>query len=298
METTPTTPTGRTRNSCVDVQPVILLHGLAGFVRLFGLAYFRGVVDDLRTRGVPAHSPKVHPTASIAHRANHLQTYLDENFGRDPVHLVGHSMGGLDARYLASPNGLNHGDRILTITTIGTPHRGSSIASFTWRAKMYRMAVIRPIPLRSLANVDDETRQFYRELRDCRWDGVHDVTPSYLQKEFNLRIIDHPSVRYFSFAGKMGGCGGAPLWLPLVPQWLFLRAVEGPNDGLVAVESCKWGTFLGTLPASHVDLVGHLYPRTRIPFDRLKFYRDLVAGLERFENGEEMTTSLPPRTAR
>ena len=271
------------------MQPVVFLHGLGGFVRLFGLAYYRDVVDDLRSRGVPAFTPRVHPTASVKYRAQQLQTYLEERFGRDPVHLVGHSMGGLDARYLASPNGLNQGDRILTITTIGTPHRGSCIASLTWRTKTYRMVVVRPVPLRSLMNVDDETRQFYRDVRDGSWEGVRDVTPSYLREEFNPRIIDHPSVHYFSFAGKMGGRGGAPIWLPFALQWLLLRVVEGPNDGLAAVESCRWGTFLGTLPASHVDLVGHLYPRKGIAFNRLQFYRDLVARLDRWEKGEHMT---------
>ena len=271
------------------MQPIIFLHGLAGFVRLFGKAYFRDILEDLRSRGVPAFAPRVHPTASVAYRAQQLHNYLEENHGRDPVHLVAHSMGGLDARYLASPNGLNQGDRILTITTIGTPHRGSSVASFAWRTKTYRMAIVRPIPSRVLANVDDETREFYEDLRDGLWDGVHDLMPSCVKQEFNPRIIDHPSVRYFSFAGKMGGRGGAPLWWPLLLQWFHLRIVEGPNDGLVAVESSKWGTFLGTLPASHVDLVGHLYPRTGIPFDRLQFYRDLAARLDRWEKGEQVT---------
>lgn len=32
---------------------------------------------------------------------------------------------------------------------------------------------------------------------------------------------------------------------------------EGPNDGLVSVESAKWGTYLGTLTdVNHLDLVG------------------------------------------
>lgn len=270
------------------MQPVIFLHGLAGFVRLLGHCYYRDIVDDLRSRGVPAFTPRVHPTASIAYRAQQLQKYLEDNFGREPVHLVGHSMGGLDARYLASPNGINQGDRILTVTTIGTPHRGSRLATLAWRTKIYRLTVVRPIPSRALASLDDETRQFYEDLRDTRWEGVRDVTPSYLEKEFNPRIIDHPSVRYYSFAGKMGGRGGAPLWLPLASQWLFLRLTEGPNDGLVAVQSCKWGRYLGTLPASHVDQVGHLYPRSDIPFDRLRFYRNLVTGLERLEKHEEI----------
>ena len=42
--------------------------------------------------------------------------------------VIGHSMGGLDARYAASPAGLNQGHRIHTITTLSTPHHGAYMA--------------------------------------------------------------------------------------------------------------------------------------------------------------------------
>ncbi|MFH1742208.1 MAG: alpha/beta fold hydrolase [bacterium] len=278
---------------CADVQPILLLHGLAGFVRLFGLDYFNGIVEDLLSHGVEAHTPRVHPTASIAFRARQILDYIEEHFGREPVHLIGHSMGGLDARYLASPNGLNQGDRILTVTTIGTPHQGSAIASLVLRTGMNRTFVAKPLSDIALKDTDDETRRFYEEVRDSRWEGLTELRPSSIKREFNPRILDHPAVRYFSFAGKMGGKGGAPIWLPLALQWAFLGMVEGPNDGLVAVKSCTWGNFLGVLPASHQDLIGHLSPRTGIPFDRFQFYRDLAHRLERVEKGEETDLTSP-----
>ena len=37
----------------------------------------------------------------------------------------------------------------------------------------------------------------------------------------------------------------------------IIAAQEGPNDGLVSVQSAQWGTYLGTLRnANHLDLVG------------------------------------------
>ena len=59
------------------------------------------------------------------------------------VNLIGHSMGGLDARVLISPNtagstssadprdqifGMDYGDKIATLTTVATPHWGSPLA--------------------------------------------------------------------------------------------------------------------------------------------------------------------------
>ena len=45
----------------------------------------------------------------------------------DPLHVIAHSMGGLDARY-AIRNVPQVADRVKTLVTIGTPHRGSPVA--------------------------------------------------------------------------------------------------------------------------------------------------------------------------
>jgi triacylglycerol lipase len=54
------------------------------------------------------------------------------------------------------------------------------------------------------------------------------------------------------------------------------------NDGLVTVESAKWGDFHGCIPADHLDEVGELNdnpPLAITQFDYLQFYREIVAGL-------------------
>ena len=38
--------------------------------------------------------------------------------------------------------------------------------------------------------------------------------------------------------------------------WPRIQEEEGPNDGLVSVESAKWGIFQGCVPADHIDEVG------------------------------------------
>ena len=274
------------RNSSGNVQPILLLHGFMGFVRIFGMEYFRGIPQHLMEHGYRIHTPLVHPTASTSVRAQQILDYLDEHELPGPVHIVAHSMGGLDARYLASPSGLDQGHRILTITTIGTPHYGTRIASLAWFSGVFRLSFLRPLSLANIRQADDETQRFYREIRDSKWEGLYELTPTFLRKQFNPEIVDHPDVRYFSFAGKMGGVDGAPLWAPLALQYAYLRVREGPNDGLVSIDSCKWGQFVRVVPASHQDLVGHLYPRTNIPFNRFEFYTELAENLGKIERGE------------
>ena len=45
------------------------------------------------------------------------------------IHIIAHSMGGLDSRYMISKLGM--ADRVLSLTTISTPHHGSPIADIT-----------------------------------------------------------------------------------------------------------------------------------------------------------------------
>ena len=82
------------------------------------------------------------------------------------------------------------------------------------------------------------------------------LTTRYLTKIFNPRTPDDPRVRYFSVAGRTGPLNiWHPLWLPKV-------VLDGANgreghDGLVSVESARWGEFLGTLEgADHWALRG------------------------------------------
>ncbi len=83
------------------------------------------------------------------------------------------------------------------------------------------------------------------------------LTTSYLTETFNPRTPDDPRVRYFSIAGRMSAPNiWHPLWFPKVV--LDSAAASGAdNDGLVSVDSARWGEFLGTLEgADHWALRG------------------------------------------
>ena len=113
-----------------DPQPVVLVHGLCGFERLFARrrpssGYFPGVASHLTAAGYEVFVPRVSPTASIATRALELLHAIRGRFGARPVHLIGHSLGGLDARYLVSR--LGFGAQAKSLTTVGTPHAGTTL---------------------------------------------------------------------------------------------------------------------------------------------------------------------------
>lgn len=129
------------------VTRVYLAPGMFGFARLVSFEYFGHVASALRERlgtkrrAVEVHVCDLHPTASIRRRAAKLAHVVAETAGSDggPIHLVGHSTGGLDARLVASPHVDLPGcdaerlawlPRLRSITTINTPHHGTPLAGF------------------------------------------------------------------------------------------------------------------------------------------------------------------------
>ncbi len=122
-----------------------------GFARLAAYDYFghvtRAVERRFAARGKPVEVRvcEVHPTSSVRRRASKLVELVHATSGEaGPIHLVGHSTGGLDARLVASPSvhfGRTVGrellwlDRLRSITTVNTPHYGTPLATFFATAK-------------------------------------------------------------------------------------------------------------------------------------------------------------------
>ena len=225
--TDPTDPTAS--------HPAVLVHGLCGFDRLFARRrpmkeYFPGVAAHLRAAGHEVFVPRVSPTASIAVRALELLHAIRARFGSRPVHLIGHSLGGLDARYLVSR--LGFGTQATSVTTVGTPHAGTTFAD--WAVTRFAR-LFRPV-FRSLGLPDD---------------AFFDLTTDACSR-FNELTPDVPGVRTASVAGEC-----ARPWLGV--EWRFSSKIvgrtEGPNDGVVSVASAAWGERREVWRADHLNLV-------------------------------------------
>ena len=97
------------------------------------IEYFRGVGKMLLRAGIrPAHTG----TAVRRFDSRCAQRRLRENcFSTDAsaFALVGHSMGGLDARYLITH--LDPDRRVKSLLTVATPHRGSPMARWFLKAR-------------------------------------------------------------------------------------------------------------------------------------------------------------------
>ena len=98
-------------------------------------------------------------------------------------------------------------------------------------------------------------------------------------RAFNEETPDAPSVRYFSVAGQHDGTFLNPEWL--LPYHIVLNA-DGPNDGVVSVNSAKYGEDTEVWEGDHLSLVNWLNPVSHVrgtQADRVPYYGRLVRRL-------------------
>ena len=236
--------------------------------RLLGQDYFRGV----RTAFPGACFPRVPLTGSIDVRAQALVAAIRSFRFPDPdapIHIIGHSMGGLDARYALHRNVAGVAARVASLSTIGTPHGGSPIADLIvgptpggrqWRRRIYRAV-----------------RRAARAL-GLRTGALADLTTG-SARQFNQEHPDIGGIPCFCYAGNR-------------PETYLLRvtaacirdvgqtAAERENDGLVSVASAAWTPLAERpWPTDHLGEVGRTLtpPRFASRFAHLDALHRVIA---------------------
>ena len=270
--------------SSPGMTPIVLHHGLMGFPNLkagpIKFRYFRKIDRILAERGHPVIVTRVHPTAGIERRARQLKEIILRQLdilGRQDskVVIIGHSLGGLDARYMISQLGME--DRVSALLTVTTPHRGSSYAD--WCVRYLQLfggfRLMRVLGLDVQAAMDLTTE-------NCRL--------------FNEAIPDSSKVRYFSVSA-------ARPW-HRVPAFAMhahkiVQDAEGDNDGLVSVKSSTWARHLGVWPADHWHTINHrlVFELTEPTGDITPFYLQALdqmreEGVDMGENSVNSEASL------
>lgn len=220
---------------------VVLIHGLFGFRKLLWLEYFNGVRELYERMGMRVIVPHLPWGNGIERRSRALAEQLADEPG--PLHLVAHSMGGVDARAYISKLG---GDaKVASLTTLATPHRGSAAADRICE-------ILAPLVI---------------------FPGIRALTMKKMQP-FNETTPDMPGVVYRSF-GTARPLAEQP-WITRRYGRVIDRT-EGDNDSQVSVTSATWGEYLGTLPADHFEIIGRHFwfnPfRKRERFDHIPVYR-------------------------
>ena len=124
--------------------PIILAHGITPFDRIMNpflfrrnrdddrFNYFRNIRSTLIKDGFKVFHSRVSWAAELDRRAQDLKDEIiriTDYFSKwQSVHIIAHSMGGLDSRLMIYKYRME--DHIASLTTIRTPHLGSSYADY------------------------------------------------------------------------------------------------------------------------------------------------------------------------
>jgi triacylglycerol lipase len=234
------------------------------------------------------------------------------------VNVVAHSMGGLDSRFLVGAprynaecatsscsdaegnpesccpppdlegNPTTWAERVASITTLSTPHCGSSFADLGVKALKHQLVHKGfEVVARKLFGLDEAGRELLAQT-------MYALSQEFCQKEMAPGFPAPNPARVYDFACAGGACklpagadappsdgqGGHLLPAPiagtptifswsgvacvsgscgdvvdaaLVPSYLWVDNHEGDNDGVVSVESARFGIYMGVLPHDHFD---------------------------------------------
>ncbi len=240
--------------------PLVLMHGAGGMTQP---DYFHGVPQFLDSLGFTVLETQVSSQLPVTQRADVLRAQILAAFPAPTtrVNLIAHSLGGIDARALIGLPGM--ADKVVSLTTLGSPHRGTPIVDMILAANTMPFQ-------QTLTNILLGAFGMNLAL-------LGEVNTTAMQTVFNPAHPDDPRVFYQSFAGIADPVGqtGVPVSVNYAGSWPFVFAGGGDNDGLVPVSSAMWGLWRGVELADHGDLAG---ARPAV-FDPFPFYTAIALDL-------------------
>ncbi|GAB3378621.1 esterase/lipase family protein [Azotobacter armeniacus] len=267
---------------CRTRYPIVLVHGLLGFVRLPGHSYWNGIDVALRREGVtvyPVRLSGVHDNEALGAQLLERIPAILAASGAPRVNLLGHSQGGLSARYAAALRP----EWVASVTTVATPNHGSEVADrlrgqlppsgrcerllargFEGLARlMERLECAEPglcLPLDGSASLLALTSEGMA--------GFNARYPQGLPRHWGGEGAEEvDGVRYYSWSGTLQTRGDAVM--NFEPRHVLCRQLArcfvreaGQNDGLVGRFSSHLGRVIRSdYPFDHLDIINRCWGR-------------------------------------
>lgn len=259
---------------CKTKYPVLLVHGV--FFRDFKhFNYWGRIPEQLERNGAVIYYGGQQSALSVADSAAELAEKIRQTVGEtgcEKVNIIAHSKGGLDSRWAISNLGCDK--YVASLTTVNTPHRGCKFADYLLSKAGEGLR----------AKVSGAYNASAKKLGDTEPDfiaAVTDLTASACER-INEQCPDKAGVFYQSIGSRSvkASAGRFPLNL----SYLLVDHFDGPNDGLVSVDSMVWGESFreykpeGSRGISHGDMID-LNRENIDGFDVREAYVELVREL-------------------
>ncbi len=264
---------------CDTQYPVVLAHGMGAQAKIVNIVdYWWGIEDALEDEGADVYITSVNGMDSTANKAASFKKQFLEILaisGKQKANIIGHSHGTIYTRYAISNLGL--ASKVASYTGLSGPHQGSSVADFIFK-------IVPDQGWTLTGDVLDIVYTFVMGDDDPNsLENGMEMTRPYMQNIFNKNCPDVTGLYYQSYTSKVKYVSNSLL---LQVPWLICLYYEGDNDGLVSVQSAKWGKFRGVIEGAwwaggvdHLNIVNQFFGVTP-GFDAPEFYIDMISDLK------------------
>ncbi len=245
--------------------PVILVHGLA-IKQSWALNAFGKIGDALEADGNDVYVADHDGFGRIATNAEQLRVFIEnvlEKTGKEKVNIIAHSKGGLDSKYMITELGMD--DKVASLTTLCTPHRGSIVASWIWKLPRFMKVTIAFF-----------INKFYKYFLDDKHPDALATCEELLPVDEGVDTLNFSSKVYCqSYSSSMKHARDC--FILAIPMQLTKRFEKLENDGLVSVESAKFANYRGEAldsSVSHSQIID-LFPRGSQREQIYAFYKSI-----------------------
>ena len=245
---------------CKSKYPLILIHGVGWKDTKIARYWFR-IPGYLEKYGATIHVTNQDAWNSHHKRAEQVATEIETFIQKqqcDKVNLICHSQGSLDARWMIEKLKIKnkHGKLVpanqvvASFTSIGGVHLGTPIAD------IITGIIPRKLQPKFARGIDRLAKKIFHDKEPHSWEAGKELGAQYMQEVFNKEcpIVNDSNggikdgIYYQSYATRMrigAFLSLCPADRILLIPWIILKKMQGENDGLVSVESAKFGKFRG-----------------------------------------------------
>jgi len=249
--------------------PIILAHGII----LKDLKYFKafGKIEKiLKAEGCAVYTSKTDGFGTVENNAAQLKAQIlsilaGEN--AEKVNIIAHSKGGLDAKYMIEYLGME--DKVASLTTLCTPHKGSQIAT-------------------GILGMPKPVKKFIAFWVNTVYRIFGDKKPDSLTVCEQLKSAPQTDAETINFNGKVY-CQSYSSHMKRsrddfimgIPLMYSKKYEDGATDGVVSAESSKFGEYRGECTeesVSHSEIVDFMVKKKKKK-KIYAFYISLCRGL-------------------
>ena len=239
---------GTSSKPLAGTYPIVLSHGFIGWgedgattgaIAIFN--YWGGMDDYLRSQGASVLAVTKTAIASNETRAAEAREkilYWMAANGYSKVHVLAHSQGAPDSRYMISNLGM--AGKVSTMTSLNGANSGVAIADIA-------ESIIPSWMYSFIDTILNALGQFiYGSNQDIKG-SLASISVKNM-KTFNQYTPNAAGVKYFSYGGSIYAnvlTHPFAIMQPITAAGSLIYGQGTANDGVVAVSSQKWGTWMG-----------------------------------------------------